>query len=118
MIASDKRVMTRDEFQSYIVEKARENGSDPMAVGKTVRFVESVIKLQNDYSRPVYVFEVSPDISRADVSYIDDAMKSVGVACVLVPSKSMRYVGEVDAESFGVSSFMDDYMKGMAEDGR
>ena len=109
--------MSRDEFQSYIVKMARENSSGAINVGKTIRFVESVLRLQNDFTRPVYVFEVSPSISKGDIAYIDDAMRSMGIACVLVPNGLMRYVGEVDSESFGVKNYMDEYVNGVY-DGR
>lgn len=100
----DKRVFTRDEFVEMLMERV----DDVTNIGGIVAFVDSVLKLQNDMSRPVYVLEVEDGLTSADVSYIDDAMSSAGVACVLVPKGMVSYVGEVDSASFGTTNLKAD----------
>ena len=101
----DKRVLTRKEFMALLYERY-ENVLD---IGESIKFVECVLRLQNDMSRPVFVFEVSSSITPDDIEYLDMVMNSVGIACVLVPSGLMSYAGEVTSESFGVSNFKRDF---------
>ena len=96
--------MTREEFESYLLERA----DSVLDVGGTLRFVESVLKLQSDSSRPVYIFEVDRDISQEDIALIDRTMASLRVACALVPKGVIRYAGEVDSDSFGQKNFADE----------
>ena len=96
--------MTREEFASYLLERA----DSVLDVGKVIRFVESVLKLQSDVSRPVYIFEVERDISQEDIELIDRTMASLKVACALVPKGVMTYAGEVDSESFGQKNMVDE----------
>lgn len=99
-------MLTREEFESYIVSRA----SDVTKVGSVMRFVDGVFQLQNDRSRPVYIFEVGSGISEGEVALLDAAMNQLGVACVLVPSGIVRYSGEVTADSFGTRSLADELM--------
>jgi len=101
-----KRVMTREELASELMSRV----DDMTKIGPVFEFIESVLKLQNDMSRPVYIFEVDQDISEKDVAYIDDVMVQLGVACCLIPRKLMGYVGEVDSQSFGVRSIKADIL--------
>lgn len=90
--------MSRDEFLELIVSRA----DDVTKVGEVMRFVESVFKLQNDMSRPVYIFEVDQDsMTSEDLALLDMSMNSIGIACVLVPKGIIGYVGEVTSESYG-----------------
>lgn len=97
-MGGEKRVFTRDEFVSMLMDVV----DDVSVIGESVMFVESVLRLQNDMSRPVYILAVDPDISVDDIKYIDGVMVALGVACCLVPRGVFDYVGEVDSESFGV----------------
>lgn len=95
---TDKRVLDRSELTEELMARV----DDFTKIGEVFSFVESSLMLQNDMSRPVYVFEVEPDISKEDVKYINDAMSQVGVSCVLMPKKMIGYVGEVNSSSMGV----------------
>ena len=106
MIPKDRRLMSREEFGAFLVERA----DDVTKVGKVMKFVESALRLQNDMGRPVYVFEVDPGIARSDIHFIDQTMKSLGVACVLVPRKLIGYVGEVDSETMGVVNYQEEFL--------
>ena len=93
----DKRVFTRDEFASLLMERS----GDVTKVGGVMAFVESVLKLQNDMTRPVYVFQVKDGITSDDIAMLDMEMEALGVACVLIPAGTLTYVGEVTSESYG-----------------
>lgn len=90
-------MLTRDEFLSLIVSRSE----DVTKVGEVMEFVESVLKLQNDMTRPVYVFQVRDGITSDEITMLDRAMEAIGVACVLIPSGTLRYVGEVTSDSYG-----------------
>lgn len=102
----DKRVYTRDEFTELLIERV----DDVTKIGGVIEFVESVLKLQNDMARPVYILEVCEGLVYDDVAYLDDVMNSIGVACVLVPKGMVGYVGEVDSKSFGVTNLQTDIL--------
>lgn len=105
-MSGDKRVFTRDEFVELLVSRV----DDVTEIGGVIEFVESVLRLQNDMSRPVYVLEVPSGLVRDDIEYIDNIMTSIGVACVLIPSGMVGYVGEVDGSSFGVTNLQTDVL--------
>lgn len=102
----DKRVFTRGEFVELLLDRL----DDVTEIGGIVMFVESVLKLQNDMSRPVYVLEVCDGISYDDIAYIDSVMNSAKMACVLIPKGMVEYVGEVDSDSFGVTNMKRDVL--------
>ena len=104
---TSKRVFSRDELVELLVERA----DDVTKVGKVLKFVESALRLQNDKSRPVYVLEVKPNVTLDDIELLDVAMNQLGVACVLIPSGVVSYVGEVDSESFGRENVMDELVR-------
>ena len=92
-----KRVIGREEFTQELMERV----DDVTKIGPVVQFVDSVLRLQNDMSRPVYVLELAGEPTEDLLQYIDDIMNQAKVACVLVPPKTLEYVAEVDEDSFG-----------------
>ena len=101
---NDKRVLSREEMTELIVERS----GDVTKVGPVMRYIDAVLRLQNDMSRPVYIFDVDPNISEKEIRYIDDVMRSLGVACCIVPRGMLGYVGEATSESFGVRNIKQD----------
>lgn len=100
----NRRVFTREEFVAELMCRV----DDVTDIGPAMSFVESVLRLQNDMGRPVYVFEVSGGITADDIALIDESMHAMGVACVLLPKRKIEYIGEVDGGSFGVRGLMED----------
>lgn len=106
MMSGDKRVFTREELTRELMSRV----DDFTAIGGVFEFIDSALRLQNDMTRPVYIFEVDPDISKGDIDYIDEVMSQLGIACCLIPRKMIGYVGEMDAESAGVRNVKADLL--------
>lgn len=108
-------VMNREEFASYLSERLEE----PSDIGRMIRFIDNAFLLQNDVGRPAYVFEVSREISREDVEYVQEAMRSLGVCACIVPSGIIRYEATLTPESMGDSNIKTVlYGRKAGEDGR
>lgn len=103
-MSGEKRVLTRGDMTELLMERT----DDVTLVGPVMRFIDSVLRLQNDMGRPVYIFDVDPSISDDGISYIDDVMRSLGIACCIVPRGTLEYVGEATSESFGVRNIKQD----------
>ena len=97
-VAGREIVLGREEFAEYIAERV----DDVVDVGRMTRFVQGAFILQNDAGRPAYVLEVDRALSKEDVAYLSDALRSIGVCACLVPSGVVRYVGTVTPESMGM----------------
>lgn len=97
-------VLTRDEFVRAIAERS----DVPSDISRIMKYVESVFALQNDEGRPIYVFEVDLDrIDDESLLVLDDGLRMMNVAAILVPKKSVNYIGEVTPQSLGIKGKID-----------
>lgn len=101
-----RRVFTREELTRELMSRV----DDFTSIGGVFEFIDAALRLQNDMTRPVYIFEVDPGISRDDVAYIDEVMSQLGIACCLIPRRLIGYVGEIDAESAGIRNIKADLL--------
>lgn len=100
----DKVVLNRSEFVRVIAERS----DVPSDISRLMRYVETVLVLQSDEGRPVYVLEV--DFDESDEAYLlilDRSLKRMKVSAVIVPKNSVGYVGEVTAKSLGIKGKVD-----------
>ena len=108
-------VMSREEFAAYLAQRLEE----PADIGRIMRFVDNAFLLQNDVGRPAYVFEVDRDVSKDDVEYLQEAMRSLGVCACLGPKRIIRYAGTLTPDSMGDSNIKTVlYGRKGGEDGR
>ena len=100
----DKVVLDRDEFVRIIAEHA----DVPSNISVMLRYVESVFVLQSDDDRPVYVFEVDHTrMSVEDFEMLDEGLRYMNVAALLIPRKSLKCLGEVTPQSIGIKDRVD-----------
>lgn len=95
----DKVVLTKDEFVKIVAERS----TIPSDISRIMKYVESIFMLQSDEDRPVYIFEVDFDKMDSDnFATLNDCLRYLKVAAVLVPKKSVKYLGEVTPQSMGI----------------
>ena len=100
----DKVVLSKDEFVRVIAE----HSDVPSDISRIMKYVESVFVLQNDESRPAYVFEVDLDnIDDEHLVILDRGLKYMKVTAILLPKKSITYLGEVTPQSLGIKGKID-----------
>lgn len=104
MAYGDKVVLSRSEFVKILAERS----DAPSDISGIMRYVESVFMLQGEDDRPAYIFEV--DFDKLDLDgfvELDEGLKLMQVAAVLVPKRSISYLGEVTPKSLGIKGRID-----------
>lgn len=87
-----------------LVRLLRSRTDDAVDVGRVTTFLTRGFQVQNDVGRPAYIFEVEPTMTPSDVQYLEGVLTELGVFAVLVPKKSVEYVGTITPESMGVKT--------------